>query len=242
MTNRIATYIAAGEGTRAQKLALVIAEDPRFEPLEVNAEIPLDCQFVWQDRVFNAEFKEVSDYVTSALSPSGHLFMQILAAREAGYPCIVVVLGGDTQVSDACYRSLKTRYSGDQLKYELESYKKRLQDFEARCLANGCPVMRWQIDPFTRLLSTAHKVLVDGSMMDYRPTPAEGERELTAASMMFAGIGPKIMSNILEEYTLCFAPRGDYARPIEEIEGIGRKRAEQINPHIRMTYLDRVRC
>lgn len=257
---KITSYIAANEGARARKLATAIMEDPRFEPLEVNPEIPLDVQFVLSeysedypenggrrirgnvDKIFNAEFKEVSDYVISALSPSGHLYMQLLAARELGDPCIVVVLGGDNQVADACYQALKTRYHGDELKYELESYKKRLHDFEARCLANGCPVMRWQADPFTRLLSAAHKVLCESSMLDYRPKPSEGEREICAAATLFRGIGPEIMRSLLADYQLCFAPRNGYARPLEEIAGIGSKRAKIIEPHVRMTYLDRVRA
>ncbi|MDD3906432.1 MAG: hypothetical protein PHS46_07940 [Candidatus Omnitrophica bacterium] len=261
--NRIKTYIAPTEGERAKKLALAVMDDPRFEPLEVNAEIPLDVQFridceksvCFEDsigcqafptttvtKIFNAEFKEVSDYVASALAPQGHLYMQLLAAREAGHPCIVVVLGGDNQVADACYQSLKTRYHGDELKYELESYKKRLQDFEARCLANGCPVMRWQIDPFSRLLSTAHKVLCENTMLDYRPKPAEGERELVAACGLTKGIGPETWRNILVEYQLGLFPRGDYAKPIEEMAGIGKKRAAQISPLIRMVYANRVRA
>ncbi len=36
MHTKIKCYIAAGEGERAKKLALAIAEDPRFESLEVN--------------------------------------------------------------------------------------------------------------------------------------------------------------------------------------------------------------
>jgi len=254
--NRIAAYIAAGEGARAKKLALAIMEDPRFEPLEVNAEIPLDVQFVgephhhghdllgdvYSENIFNAEFKEPADYVSSALAPQGHLYMQLLQARELGDPLTVVVLGGDNQVSEAIIDALQTRHKGKELGLNIASYESRLIDFEAQCEAIGCPVRRWQVSPWKRLLSTAHKILTGGDLMGYRPRPAEGERELTAASCLFKGIGPETMRNILADYQLCFAPRNGYARPLEEIAGIGKKRAEMINPHVRMTYLERVRA
>ena len=43
--NRIRAFVAAGEAERAKHLALAICEDPRFYPLEINAEIPVDVQF-----------------------------------------------------------------------------------------------------------------------------------------------------------------------------------------------------
>jgi hypothetical protein len=260
MASKIRSFIAAGEGERAKKLALAICEDPRFMPLDVNAEIPVDCQFLIESacvepsclessspcpacggrgmvrRRFLAELKECKDYVISALGRDGHLYLQHLAMSEAGHRSIIVVLGGDNQVADAIFQILKTQYHGDELKYEMESYKKRLFDFEAKCFASGIPVMRWQLDPFRRLLSHAHKVLTDASLMDYRPRPAEGERELCAASCLHRGIGPELMKVLLDEYQLAFVPRGDYAVHVEELPGWGKKRCAQVNPMIRMIY------
>lgn len=253
--NKIKAYIAAGEGERAKKLALAINEDPRFVPLEVDAEIPVDCQFSISEmqswpidrdyegkllcepemvtKIFNCEFKECADYVVSALGRDGHLYMQHLAMSEAGYRSMIVVLGGDNQVADAIFQILKTQYHGDELKYEMESYKKRLFDFEAKCFASGIPVMRWQLDPYQRLLSHAHKVLTDSSLMDYRPRPVEGERELCAASCLHRGIGPELMRVLLAEYQLAFIPRGIYAKPIEELPGWGPKRCQLIKSRVR---------
>jgi hypothetical protein len=248
MTSKIRSFIAAGEGERAKKLALAICEDPRFMPLEINAEIPVDVQFrllslemhrsgdIFKEKIFNCELKECKDYVISALGRDGHLYLQHLAMSEAGHRSIIVVLGGDNQVADAIFQILKTQYHGDELKYEMESYKKRLFDFEAKCFASGIPVMRWQLDPFQRLLSHAHKVLTDASLMDYRPRPAEGERELCAASCLHRGIGPELMKVLLDEYQLAFVPRGDYAVHVEELPGWGKKRCAQVNPMIRMIY------
>lgn len=239
-SDRITAYIAAGEGKRAQALALAVAEDPRFMPLEVNTEIPVDVCFKLDKITFDAEFKEVDDYVASALSPTGHLYSQILALREAGHTSMILVLGDDKDVSGAIQSALWKRYRGKELSFQIGSYEERLRDFEAQCFAIGVPVMRWQASPYKRLLSVAHKVLCGGSLLDYRPRPADGERELTAASCMFRGIGPEIMKNVLSEYQLGFVPRGDYAKPLEEIAGIGKKRAALILPHVRMTYMEKI--
>lgn len=236
--NRIKTYIAAGEGDRAKKLALTVAEDPRFEPLEVSADIPVDVHFLIPEegKTFDAEFKLPKDYVVSALGREGHLFMQNLAIREGRQKGIVVVFGGDNQVDDAIFQILKSQYHGDELKFELESYKKRLWDFEAKSFASGIPVMRWQSDPYQRLLSHAHKVLTEASLAQYAPRPMDNERELVATSLLFRGIGQKTLEPVLAEYRLALVPRGDYARPVSEMKGIGEKRSKDIDKLIVMYY------
>jgi hypothetical protein len=93
--------------------------------------------------------------------------------------------------------------------------------------------MRWQVDPFSRLLSHAAKVLLDGNLMDYRPRPAKGERELVACCCLTRGIGPETWRNILSEYQLQLLPRKDPAKPLEEISGMGPKRCKQIADMIR---------
>lgn len=249
--NRIKAYIAAGEGERAKKLALAIAEDPRFESLEVNAEIPVDVQFSiplmkevtsvgnYQmfmetgSNIFNCELKEPSDYVSSALSKDAHLYMQHLAMRETGHVSMILVLGGDDEVSAAIRASLVTRYRGQELAYQIANYEARLQDFEAQSFAMGIPVMRWKARPFSRLLSHAAKVLLDGNLMDYRPRPADGERELVSCCCLTKGIGPETWRNILAEYQLQLLPRKDPAKPIEEIDGMGKKRCQTIRHLIR---------
>ena len=243
MQERIAVYISPNErgSDRAKHLALTISEDNRFMLPEFR-EIDLDVQFSLNREIFNAEFKEVSDYVTSALSPQGHLYMQLLAAREAGYRCGVVVFGGDNQVTEAIIDALKTRYRGKELAFNIASYESRLIDFEANCEAIRCPVWRWQASPWKRLLSTSHKILMGGDLLGYRPRPADNERDLAAASLLFKGIGPKILEPILAEYDLCFVPKGEFARQPCDMPGIGPKRAAIIDKKIAMVYGMRVKA
>ncbi len=243
---------------RDTKLAKAISEDVRFNLPDFDSEIPCDVQFsisqlqewpidrdfdgkLWREpeivnKIFNCEFKECSDYIQSALGKEGHLFMQHLAMRESGHAAMVLVLGGDDEVSAAIRTSLVTRYRGQELAYQIANYEARLQDFEAQSFAMGIPVMRWKARPFSRLLSHAAKVLLDGNLMDYRPRPADGERELVAACCLTRGIGPETWRNVLAEYKLQLLPRKDPAKPIEEIAGVGPKRATMINPMVRMIY------
>jgi len=258
MQAKIKALIAPGEGKRAQSLALACNEDPRFEPLEESSEIPVDCQFSisamksWPidrdyegnlmrepkmiTKIFNCELKEPSDYIQSALGKDGHLYLQHLAMRDAGHTAMILVLGGDDEVSVAIRASLVTRYRGQELAFQIANYEARLQDFEAQSFAMGIPVMRWKARQFSRLLSTAAKVLGAPSLMDYRPRPVESERELCAACCLTKGIGPETWQNILREYQIGLFPRKEYAKPIEEIDGIGKKRAAVINPMVRMIY------
>jgi len=259
MQERIAVSISPNErgSDRAKHLALAISEDNRFMMPEFK-EIEVDVQFslnrgwgeygppkvVFQEPIdyFNVELKECSDYVQSALGKDGHLYQQVLTMREAGHPAMILVLGDDTDVNMAVKDSLVTRYRGKELAYELASYSSRLYDFEAQAYSLGIPVMRWKASPWKRLLSHAHKILMGGDLLGYRPRPAMGERELCAAATLFKGIGPEIMKHVLSEYQLGFVPRGDYATPIEELPGIGKKRCAQISPLIRMVYANRVRA
>ena len=262
MQEKIAVYISPNErgSDRAKHLALAISEDNRFM-LPVFKEIDVDLQFLspgikWapekplsapiidysRSNIFNVELKEPADYVSSALGKDGHLYNQILTMREAGHPCCIIVLGSDDDVSNACKEALRTRYRGQELSFQLGSYIDRIIDFEARCEALWCPVRRWKSQPWRRLLSTAHKVLMGADLYGYRPRPAENEREICAAATLFKGIGPEIMKNVLSQYQLGFVPRGDYATPIEELPGIGKKRCAQISPLVRMIYSNRVRA
>jgi hypothetical protein len=256
LTNLIKALIAPGEGDRYKKLALACNEDPRFHTLDVSSEIPVDVQFQTprpdirtanaKDLVayikspipaaFNVELKTCADYIQSALGKDGHLFLQHLSMRESGHPGMILVLGDDVDVFAAIKASLVTRYHGQELGFQIANYESRLQDFEAQSFALGIPVMRWKARPFSRLLSTAAKVLGEATLMDYRPRPADGERELCAASCLHRGIGPELMKVLLDEYQLAFVPRGDYAVPVEELPGWGPKRCAQVNPMIRMTY------
>lgn len=43
--NRIQVHMAPGEGTREQDLRIALSHDPRFEPLQIDSDIPVDLQF-----------------------------------------------------------------------------------------------------------------------------------------------------------------------------------------------------
>ncbi|MCK9571194.1 hypothetical protein M0R72_19750 [Candidatus Pacearchaeota archaeon] len=265
MQERIAVYISPNErgSDRAKHLALAISEDNRFM-LPSFQEIDVDLRFSTESickepycvdgldanyqncmkcggsgkvhNIFNAELKEPADYVSSALGKDGHLYQQVLAMREAGHPAMILVLGDDADVNMAVKDSLVTRYRGKELGYQIASYNDRLQDFEAQAYSLGIPVMRWKASPWKRLLSTSHKILVGGNLMGYRPRPADNERDLAAASLLFKGIGPKILEPILAEYDLCFVPKGEFARQPCDMPGIGPKRAAIIDKKIAMVY------
>lgn len=248
---------------RAAGLANALLDDSRFEWAGYE-NIPVDLQFVVEEdhinplelcspgvvgwhrgkghskitKMFNVELKESADYIASALGPSGHLYSQVLTMREMGHPCMVLVLGSDEDITNAIKDATKTRYKGQERAYQIGSYNDRLLDFESNCEALGCRVARWKASPWKRLLSTAHKVLTGGNLMSYRPKPANGERELAAASMLFAGngIGPKVLEPVLAEYKLCFIPRGDFARQPIDMDGIGPKRAAVIDQRVKMVY------
>lgn len=247
MTKKILVMADSNEqgNSRMAKLALALVNDPRFEwkgyaELDVDLEFSLDLGFngykpkvVFRDNIvkFLCELKEPSDYVASALSPSGHLYQQVLSLRESGHPCMILVLGDDGDVMMAVKDALVTRYRGQELGFQIASYNDRLMDFEANCEALGYPVRRMKTSPWKRLLSTAHKILTGGSLMQYAPRPADGEREITALCMA-KGIGPKTAAAIYSDYgsiaNLCTATMDDLTIFKQDGRKIGQAKAEAI--------------
>ncbi len=248
MQEGIAAYISPNErgSDRAKHLALAISEDNRFMLPEFK-EIEVDVQFslnrgwgeygppkvVFQEPIdyFNVELKECSDYVQSALGKDGHLYQQVLSMRESGHPGMVVVLGGDNQVSEAIIESLQTRYHGKDLGFQISSYESRLRDFEGQCFALGIPVMRWQTGQYKRLLSVAHKTLTGASLMSYKPRPADNERQAVALCMA-KNIGEKTAVALMAEYgsiaNLCTASLEDLATFKQDGRRIGMSKAESL--------------
>ena len=259
MNQKIQVLISPNEkkSSRATGLAKAIAEDIRFSLPEFQ-DIKTDLQFridepdgsapvavcfddrtgeeysepsAWISRIFNVELKEPADYVSSVLGTSGHAAMQYLDQAN-----MFLVLGSDTDVSQAIKQSLQTRYRGSELAFQISSYEKRLQDFEANAWALGCPVARWKASPYPRVLSTAHKILTGGSLAGYGPRPKENEREVFAANCLFRGIGAETLAGVLQDYRVALVPRVAGARPVEELPGIGPKRAGLLNERIVMVY------
>ena len=180
----------------------------------------------YNETYFDCELKECPDYLASAFGSPGHLYQQILSMRESGNSGMVLVLGGDAEISAAIKDSVYSRYHKPaERAWNIASMEDRLIDFEANAAALGIPVVRWQARPWRKLLSTVHKSLTGGNLTGYRPRPAANEREVVAASLLFSGMGPTTLKPILEDYTLRLIPRGDTARNPEDFPGIGRKRA-----------------
>lgn len=263
MNEKIQIFIDSNErnSDRANALILAAAKDARFaEP--VFAELEVDVQFRYgghrwipelvgqlgrkdyEDALFyNVELKEPADYVSSALGKPGHLYEQYLSMAEAGCPCMILVLGSDDDVHKAIFESLLTRYNGQERVREIASYHNRLIHFESCCEALGCPVERWDSMPYSRLLSrVATKLEGKASLMDYRPRPAEEEREIAALAMLLGnGIGPEKAKAILEKFDLkldaCGAvmPNGkNGVRPVAltDCPGIGPKLAARIRERV----------
>jgi hypothetical protein len=98
MTTRIQSFIAAGEGDREQSMRIALSHDPRFEPLVIISDIPVDLCFSittteWRDskngmesvphtmhRELNIELKRPIDFVQSVLS--GHLMDPIYPGKR----------------------------------------------------------------------------------------------------------------------------------------------------------------
>ena len=242
----ITVYADSNEqGTsRIAAFANVLADDARFS-FGGYKSLDVDLQFkrTWEasdsgleDSIFNVELKECSDYLASAFGSSGHLYQQVLSMRESGNPGMVLVLGGDEEVSAAIAESTKTRYRGQERAFQIGSMEDRLIDFEANAIALGVPVVRWQARPWKRLLSTVHKVLHGGNLTGYRPRPADGERDLVAASLLFPGLGPTLLAPIMEDYSLMLVPKRENSRPISTFPKIGKKRLEMLDKRVAMIY------
>jgi ERCC4-type nuclease len=196
-------------------------------------------------KLYNIELKEPADYVSSVLGKNGHLYQQYLSMAEAGAPCMILVLGSDDDVHAAIFESLMTRYHGQERMYQIASYEKRLIDFEANAEALGCPVERWDSMPYSRLLSRVAKRLEGkASLMDYRPRPAEEEREVASLAMLLGnGIGESKAKAILEKFSLkldaggAVMPSGkNGVRPVAltDCPGIGPKLAERIRERVKV--------
>jgi hypothetical protein len=173
---------------------------------------------------------------------------QTLSIRESSYNGCTVIMGSLDDLYEAIKDASKLRAGkhlrGDELSHAIATTHARCKSFKKRSFLNGVPVF-WKGDDsgffdsdnqWADILELAHDYLLDGDMLGFRQRPAENDREIAAASMLYKGIGSDSMKILLKEYTLAFVPRGIYARPIEELPGWGKKRCELVNPRVRMVY------
>jgi len=254
MNGKIQVLIDNNENgsTRAHALILAASSDVRFETPKF-AKLDVDVQFSITElqewpidrdyegklirepemvtRQYNCELKEASDYVSTVLGKDAHGYMQYLAMAESGHRSMFLVLGSDQDVSDAIYDSLKTRYKGKELSFQIGSYEKRLHDFEAQCEALHCPVERWEKAPYSRLLSRVAKALLGATLLGYAPRPEENERKAACLKMAY-GIGEKTAFALMADYgsiaNLCTASLEDLASFKQDGRRIGQKKAEAI--------------
>lgn len=241
---------------RAELIRKAIETDDRFRLSDDRFETPFDLRFDRKDVCENynkdvdcepchkgpcikrgtlhIEIKDFgenngSDYLSSILS--GHLWEQCLTAREIGEPFIIAVLGGDEEVNAACKAAASRNHRLDVDK--MLKYFAMVDGFEANAIGQGIQVWRLKTDPYGRLLLRARKILEGGDLSGFCPKPADGERQAVGLSILAGrGVGPKMARNILQRYNLCLILRDGYCCDLEDIPGIGPKRAETIKRNI----------
>jgi hypothetical protein len=222
---------------RADLIREAVQKDEHFEEIPPIEPLPFDLEFWAEDNITNAihvELKDFSDagnsdYLSSILS--GHLYEQVLAAREIGEPLIIAVLGDDNDVGAAIRKAASRKHRMDPKK--LMQYYEMVEGLEANCLGCGVQVWRLKTNPYGRILLRVRKILEGGDLSGFAPKPADGERQAVGLSILAGrGVGPKMAVNILERYNLCLILRDGYCGDLVDCEGIGPKRAETIRKNL----------
>ena len=246
MNSKIYVMLDHNELTRprAAKVEKAVLEDERFE-MRDPGDLPFDLRFTLPEEwigddphmefhEFHIELKDFSedlgsDYLSSILN--GHLWEQVLSARELGQPLAVVVLGDDNDV-DAAIRKSASRQHGKMDVEKLMEYFRMVEGFEANCIALNVPVWRLKTDPYKRMLLRVRKILEGGDLTGFAPSPAEGERQAVGLSILAGkGIGPAKARAILEKFDV-FLTSKEVLTCLEDCRGIGPKLADQIRQHI----------
>lgn len=216
---------------RAEKVERAVLEDDRFEMRDPDS-LPFDLNFSLSDKVFHIEIKDFSedgnsDYLSSVLS--GHLYEQVLAARELQEPLAAVVLGDDNDVGAAIRKAASRAQGGRRVDPDkLMEYYRMVEGFEANCIALGVPVWRLKTDPYKRMLLRVRKILEGGDLTGFAPAPAGGERRAVGLSILAGkGIGPAKARAILEKFQLILEPWTDDCY-LTDCDGIGEKLARQL--------------
>ena len=233
---------------RAELIRKAIASDPHFEEIPPVEPMPFDLEFWPEDditRALHVELKDftgqaTSDYVNSIIN--GHLALQTLAAREIGEPFIIAVLGDDHDIQAAIRAAAGEGRKGGNGKRgkpacfdinKFKQYSDLVDGFEANCEGCQIRVIKLGYNQFPRLLLRARKILEGGDLSGFCPKPADGERQAVGLSILAGrGVGPKMAANILKRYQLCLILRDGYCGDLEDIPGIGPKRAETIKRNI----------
>ena len=233
---------------RAELIRKAITSDPHFKEIPPVEPMPFDLEF-WSEgditKALHIEIKDFgqnngSDYLSSILS--GHLWEQCQAAREIGEPFIIAVLGDDHDIQAAIRAAAGEGRKGGNGKRgkpacfdvdKFAQYSALVDGFEANCEGCQIRVIKLGYNQYPRLLLRARKVLEGGDLSGFCPKPAEKERMEVGLSILAGrGVGPKMAANILKRYNLGLIRRDGYCGDLEDIPGIGPKRAETIKRNI----------
>ncbi len=215
---------------RAVRLRKALAADGHFL-LGKSKSLSHDLRFQREGLTLNVELKDFtgdrnSDYFASIINQEGHLYQQVLAGREIRDPLIIVILGGDAEVTSSIEKAVYSRgFRGLEAEEKITEYAKMIEDFEACC--EGCNIRIWRLkaDPFGRMLLRVRRILEGGDLSGFRPRPADGERKNVGLSLVIGnGIGPTRAQSILEKFSLTLEPKTPNTY-LTDCSGIGPKLA-----------------
>jgi len=228
---------------RADLIREAVQKDEHFEEIPPIEPLPFDLEFWAEDNITNAihvelkDFSEAgnSDYLSSILS--GHLYEQVLAAREMSEPFVIAVLGDDHDIEKAIARAAGEGRKGSKSRCfdikKFEQYHAMVDGFESNCMGAGIQVWHLGYNQFPRLLLRVRKILEGGDLSGFCPKPADGERQTVGLSILAGrGVGPKMAANILERYNLCLILKDGFCGDLVDCAGIGPKRAETIRKNL----------
>ena len=226
---------------RADLIREAVLKDEHFKEIPAVEPMPFDLEFWAEDNIENAihvELKDFtgdnhSDYLSSILS--GHLWNQVLVAREMGEPLIIAVLGDDQDIAKAIASSVSKRgLRGLSAADTFSQTMNRVNGFEAKCFANNIPVLRMKLNSFARILLLVKEILLDRrDLTGFAPKPADGERQAVGLSILAGrGVGPKKARNILDRFNVCLAPKDGFCGDLEGCVGIGPKLGSQIRKNL----------
>lgn len=213
---------------RAARLRRAIQVDGRFLLGKVKS-LSHDMRFLQNGQALNVELKDFtgdhhSDYVASIINQEGHLYQQVLTGRELQDPLIIVVLGGDAEVSSSIARTVFSRgLQGQEAEDKIIEYASMVEDFEANC--EGCNIRVWRLqeNPYGRMLLRVRKILEGGDLSCFRPNPNDGERKFVGLSILIGnGIGSARSQSILEKFNLTLVPKKPDTY-LNDCDGIGPK-------------------
>jgi hypothetical protein len=209
---------------RAVKIEQAVEADDRFS-LGSHWELPFDLRFSIRDEdpikgtdlcniseeYYHIEVKDFtgdhhSDYLGSILD--GHLYEQVLYARECCHKLAIVVTGDDNDVAQAVAKAVFSRgFKGKEAADKIYEYSQMVEGFESNCISMGIQVWRLKDNPYKRMLLRVRKILEGGDLTSFAPAPAEKERQTVGLSILAGkGIGPTKAAAILQKFRIELIP------------------------------------